>query len=113
LKQRGIKISIDDFGTGYSSLGYLHQFDVDEIKIDRSFVIEMLTERRSMEIVRAVIGLARGLGLNTVAEGIENPEQAAVLQAAGCDYGQGYYFAKPLAEAEILARLQAGRPGFP
>jgi diguanylate cyclase len=113
LKRRGIKISIDDFGTGYSSLGYLHQFDVDEIKIDRSFVIEMLTERRSMEIVRAVIGLARGLGLKTVAEGIENQEQAAVLRAAGCDYGQGYYFARPLAEAEILARLQAGRPGFP
>jgi diguanylate cyclase len=113
LKRRGIKISIDDFGTGYSSLGYLHQFDVDEIKIDRSFVIEMLTERRSMEIVRAVIGLARGLGLKTVAEGIENQEQAAVLRAAGCDYGQGYYFARPLAEAEILAVLQAGRPGFP
>ena len=84
LKRRGIKISIDDFGTGYSSLGYLHHFDVDEIKIDRSFVIEMLTEPRSMDIVRAVIGLARGLGLNTVAEGIESPEQAAVLQAAGC-----------------------------
>jgi len=112
LKRRRIKISIDDFGTGYSSLGYLHQFDVDEIKIDRSFVIEMLTERRSMEIVRAVIGLARGLGLNTVAEGIESPEQAAVLRAAGCDYGQGYYFARPLAEAEILARLQAGALGF-
>jgi diguanylate cyclase len=112
LKRRGIKISIDDFGTGYSSLGYLHQFEVDEIKIDRSFVVEMLTERRSMEIVRAVIGLARGLGLNTVAEGIESQEQAAVLRTAGCDYGQGYYFARPLAEAEILARLQAGRLGF-
>ncbi|HEY2112272.1 MAG TPA: EAL domain-containing protein [Dongiaceae bacterium] len=112
LKRRGIKISIDDFGTGYSSLGYLHQFEVDEIKIDRSFVVEMLTARRSMEIVRAVIGLARGLGLNTVAEGIENQEQAAVLRAAGCDYGQGYYFAKPLAEAELLARLQAGRLCF-
>ena len=112
LKRRRIKISIDDFGTGYSSLGYLHHFDVDEIKIDRSFVIEMLTEPRSMEIVRAVIGLARGLGLTTVAEGIENQEQAAVLRAAGCDCGQGYYFAKPLAEAEILARLQAGTFGF-
>ena len=62
LKRRGIRISIDDFGTGYSSLGYLHHFDVDEIKIDRSFVIEMLTERRSTDIVRAVIGLARGWG---------------------------------------------------
>ena len=112
LKRRGIRISIDDFGTGYSSLGYLHHFDVDEIKIDRSFVIEMLTEPRSMDIVRAVIGLARGLGLKTVAEGIESQEQAAVLRAAGCDNGQGYYFAKPLAEAEIMARLQAGTLGF-
>jgi EAL domain-containing protein (putative c-di-GMP-specific phosphodiesterase class I) len=112
LKRRGIRISIDDFGTGYSSLGYLHHFDVDEIKIDRSFVIEMLTEPRSMDIVRAVIGLARGLGLKTVAEGIESQEQAAVLRAAGCDIGQGYYFDKPLAEAEIMGRLQAGTLGF-
>ncbi len=112
IKRRGIKISIDDFGTGYSSLGYLHQFEVDEIKIDRSFVVEMLTDRRSMDIVHAVIGLARGLRLNTVAEGIESQEQAAVLRAAGCDYGQGYHFAKPLAEAELLARLQAGTLAF-
>jgi EAL domain-containing protein (putative c-di-GMP-specific phosphodiesterase class I) len=112
LKQRQIKISIDDFGTGYSSLGYLHQFDVDELKIDRSFVAEMLTDPRSMEIIRAIIGLARGLGLNTVAEGIEEREQATLLRAAGCDCGQGYYFARPLPEAEILARLQAGTLGF-
>ena len=72
----------------------------------------MLTEPRSMDIVRAVIGLARGLGLKTVAEGIESQEQAAVLRAAGCDVGQGYYFAKPIAEAEILARLEAGTLGF-
>ena len=112
LKQRQIKISIDDFGTGYSSLGYLHQFDVDELKIDRSFVAEMLTDPRSMAIIRAIIGLARGLGLSTVAEGIEKREQATLLRAAGCDYGQGYYFARPLPEAEILARLQAGTLGF-
>jgi EAL domain-containing protein (putative c-di-GMP-specific phosphodiesterase class I) len=92
-KQRRIKLSIDDFGTGYSSLGYLHKFDVDELKIDRSFVIEMLTEPRSMRIIRAIIGLARGLGLNTVAQGIEMPEQAKLPREAGCDYGQGYYFA--------------------
>jgi diguanylate cyclase len=112
LKERQIKISIDDFGTGYSSLGYLHQFDVDELKIDRSFVIEMLNEPRCIAIIRAIIGLARGLGLNTVAEGIEKPEQATLLREFGCDYGQGYYFARPLAEAEILARLQAGTLGF-
>ena len=88
LKQRQIKISIDDFGTGYSSLGYLHQFDVDELKIDRSFVAEMLTDPRSMAISRAIIVLGRGLGLNTVAEGIEKREQATLLRAAGCDYGK-------------------------
>jgi EAL domain-containing protein (putative c-di-GMP-specific phosphodiesterase class I) len=113
LKQRRIKLSIDDFGTGDLSLGYLHQFDVDELKIDRSFVIEMLTEPRSMQIIRAIIGLARGLGLNTVAKGIEKPEQAILLREAGCDYGQGHYFARPLAESEILARLRADTLSFP
>ena len=113
LKQRRIKLSIDDFGTGYSSFGYLHQFEVDELKIDRSFVIEMLTEPRSMQIIRAIIGLARGLGLKTVAKGIEKPEQAMLLREAGCDYGQGHYFAKPLAEAEILDRLRANTLIFP
>jgi EAL domain-containing protein (putative c-di-GMP-specific phosphodiesterase class I) len=112
LKQRGVKISIDDFGTGYSSLGYLHQFDVDELKIDRSFITEMLTEPRSLQIIHAIIGLARGLGLNTVAEGIEKPEQATLLREAGCDYGQGYYFSRPLPEAEILSGLRAGIFGF-
>jgi diguanylate cyclase len=113
LKQRRIKLSIDDFGTGYSSFGYLHQFEVDELKIDRSFVIEMLTEPRSMQIIRAIIGLARGLGLKTVAKGIEKPEQAMLLREAGCDYGQGHYFAKPLTEAEILDRLRANTLSFP
>ena len=113
LKQRRIGLSIDDFGTGNSSFGYLHQFDVDELKIDRSFVIEMLTEPRSMQIIRAIIGLARGLGLKTVAKGIEKPEQAMLLREAGCDYGQGHYFARPLAEAEILDRLRADTLIFP
>ena len=113
LKQRRIKLSIDDFGTGDLSLGYLHQFDVDELKIDRSFVIEMLTKPRSMQIIRAIIGLARGLGLNTVAKGIEKPEQAMLLREAGCDYGQGHYFGTPLAESEILARLRADTLNFP
>ena len=113
LKQRRIKLSIDDFGTGDLSLGYLHQFDVDELKIDRSFVIEMLTKPRSMQIIRAIIGLAHGLGLNTVAKSIEKPEQAMLLREAGCDYGQGHYFGTPLAESEILARLRADTLSIP
>lgn len=106
IKKRGIKLSIDDFGTGYSSLGYLHQFGVDELKIDQSFVGAMLTEKRSMEIVRAIIGLAQGLGLGTVAEGIEEKEQARQLEAAGCELGQGYLFGRPAAAEDVLKRIR-------
>jgi EAL domain-containing protein (putative c-di-GMP-specific phosphodiesterase class I) len=108
LKQRRVKLSIDDFGTGYSSLGYLHQFGVDELKIDRSFVDGMLTETRSMEIVRAIIGLAQGLGLGTVAEGIEQEDQARQLEAAGCELGQGYLFGRPAAAEDVLRRFREG-----
>jgi diguanylate cyclase len=106
LKRRRIKVSIDDFGTGYSSLGYLHQFGVDELKIDRSFVESMLSEVRSMEIVRAIIGLAQGLGLGTVAEGIEQEDQARRLEAAGCELGQGYLFGRPAAADDTLRRIR-------
>ena len=105
LKDRGLRISIDDFGTGYSSLGYLHRFRVDELKIDQSFVASMLEQPRSMEIVRAIVGLARGLGLQTVAEGVETPEQAARLKEIGCDYGQGYLYSRPVEEAAALSLL--------
>jgi EAL domain-containing protein (putative c-di-GMP-specific phosphodiesterase class I) len=105
LKKRGLKISIDDFGTGYSSLGYLHRFPVDELKIDQSFVSSMLGQPRNMEIVRAIVGLAKGLGLQTVAEGIEEPEQAARLREIGCDYGQGYLYSRPVEESAALALL--------
>ena len=103
----------DDFGAGDLSSGYLHQFDVDELKIDRSFVSEIRTKPRSMQIIRAIIGLAHGLGLNIVAKGMEKPEQVMLLRQAGCDYGQGPYFARPLAEAEILDRLRADTLSFP
>ncbi len=106
LKRRQIGLSIDDFGTGYSSLGYLHQFRVDELKIDRSFIEDMLKEQRSMEIIRAIIGLARGLGLRTVAEWIEQPAQARLLAEAGCELGQGFLFDRPLAEGDALHRIR-------
>ena len=106
LKRRRVKLSIDDFGTGYSSLGYLHQFGVDELKIDRSFVDGMLTDARSREIVRAVIGLAQGLGLGTVAEGVEQEAQARQLEAAGCELGQGYFFGRPAAAEDVLRRFR-------
>jgi EAL domain-containing protein (putative c-di-GMP-specific phosphodiesterase class I) len=111
-KQLGFRISIDDFGTGYSSLGYLHRLPVDELKIDKSFVATMLDAPRSMAVVRAIVGLAQGLGLKVVAEGIETLQQADALQELGCSYGQGYYFSRPL-EAEQVMRDVVGAESIP
>ncbi|MFP4296521.1 MAG: EAL domain-containing protein [Spirulinaceae cyanobacterium] len=96
LKERHILLGIDDFGTGYSSLSYLSRFPVDTLKIDRSFVSQMCESPENLEIVQAIIALAHSLGMVAIAEGIETLEQLQQLQALGCDFGQGYYFAKPL-----------------
>ena len=106
IAERCIGVSIDDFGTGYSSLAYLHRFDASTLKVDRSFVQAMETEQ-GLEIVRMIIVLARSLKMAVVAEGIETKPQLDALKALGCDYGQGYYFAKPLPVAEARARLEA------
>jgi diguanylate cyclase (GGDEF)-like protein len=102
LKETGVRLAIDDFGTGYSSLGYLHQFPVDVLKIDRSFVMR-LGERnsREAELVRAIVRLGEGLQLTTVAEGIEDHHQFLALKRLGCELGQGFYFARPLPSDEI------------
>jgi EAL domain-containing protein (putative c-di-GMP-specific phosphodiesterase class I) len=104
-KQLGFRVSIDDFGTGYSSLGYLHRLPVDELKIDKSFVETMIIDHRSMAVVRAIVGLAQGLDLRVVAEGIETKEQAEALRALGCAYGQGYRFARPLTADQVMSSL--------
>ena len=104
-KQLGFRVSIDDFGTGYSSLGYLHRLPVDELKIDKSFVETMIIDHRSMAVVRAIVGLAEGLDLKVVAEGIETKEQAEALRALGCVYGQGYRFARPLTADQVMASI--------
>lgn len=96
LKQREIKLCIDDFGTGYCSLGYLHKFPVDILKIDRSFVSQMFLEENNRELVKVIVALAHSLGMQAIAEGIESPEQLNQLQLLQCQYGQGYYFSKPL-----------------
>jgi EAL domain-containing protein (putative c-di-GMP-specific phosphodiesterase class I) len=101
LKSHGIKLSIDDFGTGYSSLSYLQRFNVDRLKIDRSFVVNLLDDQSQEAIVRAVIQMAKGLKLKTVAEGVENTALAEKLKALGCDEVQGYLYAKPLPVAEL------------
>ena len=107
LQALGIGLHMDDFGTGYSSLNHLHRFPFDTLKIDRSFVQEIAQKKSSAEIVRAILDLARTLGMDTVAEGIETPEQIERLKSLGCQMGQGYYFAKPLPAASINQMLTA------
>ena len=96
LKARQIQLAIDDFGTGYSSLSYLHRFPVDTLKIDKSFVDQMSHNSGKLEIVQATVGLAHNLGMDVIAEGIETAQQMAQLKDLGCEFGQGYFFARPL-----------------
>jgi diguanylate cyclase (GGDEF)-like protein/PAS domain S-box-containing protein len=96
LQALGIAISLDDFGTGYSSLSYLHRFPISTLKIDQSFVSSMSNTQESLEIVRTILGLARNLKMEVIAEGVETLEQAVELRSMNCDYGQGYYFSKAL-----------------
>jgi EAL domain-containing protein (putative c-di-GMP-specific phosphodiesterase class I) len=96
LKKLGIQLGIDDFGTGYSSLSYLHRFPIDTLKIDRSFVNSMVEKKEEAEIVRTIITLAHNLGVNVIAEGVENPQQLQALKALYCESGQGYLFSNPV-----------------
>jgi diguanylate cyclase (GGDEF)-like protein len=111
LKQMNITLLVDDFGTGYSSLSYLHSFPIDIVKIDQSFVRRMFENAKDEEIVRAVINLSATLGLRVVAEGIETAEHLARLRELGCDYGQGYFFSKPV-DAAAIETLLASNPVF-
>jgi predicted signal transduction protein with EAL and GGDEF domain len=95
LRARGVRISLDDFGTGYSSLSYLQSLPLDTLKVDRSFVAGIGSDKDKGEIVKLIVGLARTLGLEIVAEGTETAAQVEYLRALGCQFGQGYYFAKP------------------
>ncbi|MCK5100901.1 MAG: bifunctional diguanylate cyclase/phosphodiesterase, partial [Desulfobacteraceae bacterium] len=102
LSARGIKISIDDFGTGYSSLAYLKKLPVNEVKIDKSFVTDMLNNDNDAVIVKSIIDLGHNLSLNVVAEGVDNKETAMRLRGLGCDELQGYYFSEPLSSDEFF-----------
>lgn len=104
LKEMGLKLSIDDFGTGYSSMSYLKRFPLDSLKIDRSFVKDIMTEPNNAAITKATIGLAKGLNLTTIAEGIETKEQLTFLHKQGCDQIQGYFFSEAV-PAEIVEQL--------
>jgi diguanylate cyclase (GGDEF)-like protein/PAS domain S-box-containing protein len=109
LRELGVKLAIDDFGTGYSSLNYLRRLPVDVLKIDRSFVQGIGTESELAALTGAIVGIGRDLGLDTVAEGIEEPAQLEALRAMGCVLGQGFLFARPL-PADELAELLAPSP---
>lgn len=105
LKKLGVKLSIDDFGTGHSSLSYLKKFPIDTLKIDKSFVDDIVVNEKDAAIARTIIQLAANLGLSTVAEGIEHLEQKNILQMMGCEQMQGYLFSKPLEPKQIEETL--------
>jgi EAL domain-containing protein (putative c-di-GMP-specific phosphodiesterase class I) len=109
LRDTGVSISIDDFGTGFSSLSYLHDFKVDELKLDRSFVSNIPTDEAARTIVRATIDLAHALGLIVVAEGVEDEQTLHALAGLHCDAAQGYFLSRPLTAAAITEYLLAHR----
>ena len=113
LRSIGVRISLDDFGTGYSSLGYLQTFELDELKIDRSFVSPSDAVGSPRVITRAIVELGRALGLEMVAEGIETPEQARWFRSLGCQFGQGYYFSPPMSASKVGSYLAEHREGIP
>ena len=100
-----IKLSMDDFGTGYSSLSYLKKFELDYLKIDQSFTKNLAPGSEDMILSEAIITMAQKLGLKVIAEGIETAEQRKLLLDSGCDYGQGYYFSRPVPGDEFLQLL--------
>jgi EAL domain-containing protein (putative c-di-GMP-specific phosphodiesterase class I) len=96
IRDAGIEVALDDFGTGYSSLSYLRRFDIDYLKIDKSFVDNIATNADSLAVCEAIIVMAHKLGMKVIAEGVETNEQLNVLTDAGCDFGQGYLFSRPI-----------------
>ncbi len=109
LRELGIHLSVDDFGTGYSSMSYLKQLPVSQLKVDQSFVRNVPLSNEDVEIVRAILHLAQGLGLETLAEGVETVEQARFLAEEGCMLAQGYYFSRPVSVDDMTALLREGR----
>jgi diguanylate cyclase (GGDEF)-like protein len=107
LKELGVRIAMDDFGTGYSSLNYLKRFPIDTLKLDQSFVRDVMTDARDAAIVGAVITMAHSLGLKVIGEGVESPGQHEYLRREGCDYIQGYLFSRPQGPIEIEPFLRA------
>ena len=110
LRERGYRVAIDDFGVGHSSLAYLKNLPVNAIKIDQSFVKRLARDVNDQKIVRTVLGLAKALDLESVAEGIEDAGALALLREWGCDFGQGFYIHRPTPQAEFLTWMEGQRP---
>jgi EAL domain-containing protein (putative c-di-GMP-specific phosphodiesterase class I) len=106
LNRLGVRLAIDDFGTGHSSLGYLKNFPVHEVKVDRLFVKNLAFDPVDMAIVRAVVDLADAMGIDAVAEGVETPDQLEGLRRLGCHLAQGYLFSRPLTSDALIALLE-------
>ncbi len=105
FRDNGIQVALDDFGTGYSSLSYIKKFDIDYIKIDRSFISNLAIDNDDMVLCEAIINMAHKLGIKTIAEGVETESQLILLKQMGCDFGQGYFFSKPLPSDEFEKML--------
>jgi EAL domain-containing protein (putative c-di-GMP-specific phosphodiesterase class I) len=123
VKQVGMRVALDDFGTGYSSLSYLQRFPIDCIKVDRSFIVDLVENRNSQELIKTVIGLGHSLGASVLAEGVETLAQVRMLAEYGCDEAQGYYYGHPMPAVQIMSqvagrrvelrRLKAARTSYP
>ncbi len=105
FRDAGVQVAIDNFGTGYSSLSYLKEFDIDYLKIDRSFISNLGSESNDRILCEAIITMAHRLGMKVIAEGVETDSQKLLLMAMGCDYGQGYFFSKLLTVDKFEAFL--------
>lgn len=111
LKELGVQVSVDDFGTGYSSLSYLKHFPVDQLKIDQSFIRDIVSEPGDAAITQAIVTMAHGLGLCVIAEGVEDEQQLAILRDQNCDEIQGYYFSRPLSTEQMTVFLLQAASG--
>ncbi len=109
VNAQGVQLSIDDFGTGYSSLSYLKKLPVQTLKIDRSFIDEIVDDPDDRSITSSIISLAHNMGMEVVAEGTETAEQVEVLKTLGCENAQGYYYARPMPYDEFVAWVKARR----
>jgi EAL domain-containing protein (putative c-di-GMP-specific phosphodiesterase class I) len=109
LKGTGVKLAVDDFGTGYSSMSYLKRFPLDTLKIDRIFIKDLSVSAVDADIVKAIIALAKSLRLTTIAEGVEDDAQRAMLAKLGCDWCQGFLVSPAVAASEIASLLPADR----